>query len=166
MTLAANLFFDILLSIKGAPADGKAVPPPAGPPSPCRAAAADKSLFKRTDAFNSNSGIKMSEFILTATDANFKETVSAADKPVFVDFWAPWCGPCRMLAPSLDAAAEQYNGRAVIAKYNVDENSQVATENNIRGIPTLLVYKNGEIVGQHTGAMGKSELMAFIEQYL
>lgn len=109
----------------------------------------------------------MSEFILTATDANFQDTVkNVTDKPVFVDFWAPWCGPCRMLAPSLDAAAEQFNGRAVIAKYNVDENSAIATENNIRGIPTVLVYKNGEVVGQHTGAMCKSELMSFIEQYL
>ena len=107
----------------------------------------------------------MSE-IIHVTDENFEEVVSQPNVTVLVDFWAPWCGPCRMLAPSLDAAAEQYNGRAVIAKYNVDENSQVATENNIRGIPTLLVYKNGEIVGQHTGAMGKSELMAFIEQYL
>ena len=96
----------------------------------------------------------MSEFILTATDANFQDTVkNVTDKPVFVDFWAPWCGPCRMLAPSLDAAAEQFNGPAVIAKYNVDETSAIATENNIRGIPTVLVYKNGEVVGQHTGAL-------------
>ena len=69
----------------------------------------------------------------------------------------PYAGP---------VAAEQFNGRAVIAKDNVDENSAIATENNIRGIPTVLVYKNGEVVGQHTGAMGKSELMSFIEQYL
>ena len=109
----------------------------------------------------------MSEKIVHITDADFQSTLEGAgDKPVFVDFWAPWCGPCRMLAPSLDAAAEQFNGRAVIAKYNVDENSAIATENNIRGIPTVLVYKNGEVVGQHTGAMGKSELMSFIEQYL
>ena len=100
------------------------------------------------------------------TDATFESVVIKSSIPVLVDFWAPWCGPCRMLAPSLDAAAEQFNGRAVIAKYNVDENSAIATENNIRGIPTVLVYKNGEVVGQHTGAMGKSELMSFIEQYL
>lgn len=109
----------------------------------------------------------MSDFIITATDANFEETVkNVSDKPVFVDFWAPWCGPCRMLAPSLDAAAEQFNGRAVIAKYNVDENTQVATDNGIRGIPTILVYKNGKLVGQHTGAMSRSELIAFIEHHL
>ena len=109
----------------------------------------------------------MSEFILTATDANFQDTVkNVTDKPVFVDFWAPWCGPCRMLAPSLDAAAEQFNGRAVIAKYNVDENSAIATENNIRGIPTVLVYKNGEVVGQHTGAMGRGEVLSCCELYL
>lgn len=109
----------------------------------------------------------MSENILNITDASFDADVkSVADKPVFVDFWAPWCGPCRMLAPSLEAAAENYGDRAVICKYNVDENSEVATANNIRGIPTIIVYKNGEIVGQHTGAMGKSELNAFIEKFI
>lgn len=109
----------------------------------------------------------MSENIRNITDASFDADVKGvADKPVFVDFWAPWCGPCRMLAPSLEAAADAYGDRAVICKYNVDENSTVATENNIRGIPTILVYKNGEIIGQHTGAMGKSELNAFIEKYL
>ncbi len=109
----------------------------------------------------------MSENIVNVTDASFATDVKAvADLPVFVDFWAPWCGPCRMLAPSLEKAADEYAGKAVICKYNVDENNAVATENNIRGIPTILVYKNGEIVGQHTGAMGKSELMAFIDQYI
>ena len=107
----------------------------------------------------------MSE-IIHITDSTFPEQVAASELPVFVDFWAPWCGPCRMLAPRLEAAAEKFDGRAVIAKYNVDENSAIATENNIRGIPTVLVYKNGEVVGQHTGAMGKSELMSFIEQNL
>ncbi len=109
----------------------------------------------------------MSENITAVTDATFQSAVKdIADKPVFVDFWAPWCGPCRMLAPALDSAAETYAGRAVICKYNVDENTQIAAENGIRGIPTVLVYKNGEVVGQHTGAMGRSELNAFIEQYL
>ncbi len=109
----------------------------------------------------------MSENIIAVNDANFQNSVKdVADKPVIVDFWAPWCGPCRMLAPHLEAAAETYAGRAVIAKYNVDESQDVANENGIRGIPTLLVYKNGVVVGQHTGAMGRSDLIAFIEQFV
>lgn len=109
----------------------------------------------------------MSENIVNVTDTTYAtEVLGVKDKPVFVDFWAPWCGPCRMLAPSLEAAAETYAGRAVICKYNVDENTEQAAVNNIRGIPTILVYKNGELVGQHTGAMGRSEVMSFVEQYL
>lgn len=108
----------------------------------------------------------MSDNIRMVNDANFTDEVkSVADLPVFVDFWAPWCGPCRMLAPLLDQAAQAYEGKAVIAKYNVDESSDIANENGIRGIPTILVYKNGEVVGQHTGAMNKAQLDAFIEQY-
>ncbi len=109
----------------------------------------------------------MSEKIVNITDATFQSTVDGAgDKPVFVDFWAPWCGPCRMLAPSLEAAADAYDGRAVICKYNVDENSAVASANGIRGIPTILVFKSGSLVDQHVGAMGRSELNAFIEKFL
>ena len=99
----------------------------------------------------------MSENIRVVNDSNFDaEVKQVADKPVFVDFWAPWCAPCRMLGPLLEEAADTYAGKVVVAKYNVDESNQVATENGIRGIPTILVYKNGEIIGQHT---------AFIEQY-
>ena len=110
----------------------------------------------------------MSENILTLTDAGFEADVlkAPADKPVFVDFWAPWCGPCRMLAPHLEAAAAEYGDKIVVGKYNVDENTQVAADNGIRGIPTILVYKNGELIGEHTGAMARTELNAFIESYL
>ena len=109
----------------------------------------------------------MSEKIVHITDASFQSTLEeAGDKPVFVDFWAPWCGPCRMLAPSLDAAADAYDGKALICKYNVDENSSVASANGIRGIPPILVYKSGQLVDQHVGAMGRSELNAFIEKFI
>lgn len=109
----------------------------------------------------------MSEFILTATDANFQDTVkNVTDKPVFVDFWAPWCGPCRMLAPSLDAAAEQFNGRAVIAKYNVDETNELASEHNILGIPTILCFKKGVVVARRTGLCDQATLDAWIEENL
>lgn len=108
----------------------------------------------------------MSENIRVVNDSNFDaEVKQVADKPVFVDFWAPWCAPCRMLGPLLEEAADTYAGKVVVAKYNVDESNQVATENGIRGIPTILVYKNGEIIGQHTGALGRAKLTAFIEQY-
>ena len=108
----------------------------------------------------------MSENIRVVNDSNFDaEVKQVADKPVFVDFWAPWCAPCRMLGPLLEEAADTYAGKVVVAKYNVDESNQVATENGIRGIPTILVYKYGEIIGQHTGALGRAQLTAFIEQY-
>lgn len=108
----------------------------------------------------------MSENIRVVNDSNFDaEVKQVADKPVFVDFWAPWCAPCRMLGPLLEEAADTYAGKVVVAKYNVDESNQVATENGIRGIPTILVYKNGEIIGQHTGALRRAQLTAFIEQY-
>ena len=104
--------------------------------------------------------------IRNVNDSNFETEVKAvADKPVFVDFWAPSCGPCRMVAPLLEEAADTYDGKIVVAKYNVDESNGVAADNGIRGIPTILVYKNGEVVGQHVGALSRSQLSAFIEQY-
>ena len=108
----------------------------------------------------------MSDSIRMVNDSNFDQEVkSVAGTPVFVDFWAPWCGPCRMLAPHVEAAAETYAGRALFAKYNVDESSDVANENGIRGIPTVLVYKDGKVIDQRVGAMSRSQLAAFIEKH-
>lgn len=108
----------------------------------------------------------MSDTIRTVTDENFTEEVkNVAGKPVFVDFWATWCGPCRMLSPLIEQASVDYADKAVFAKYNVDESNAVASENGIRGIPTVLVYKDGKVVGQRVGAMSKSDLTAFIESF-
>ncbi len=107
----------------------------------------------------------MSE-ILHVTDENFEELVAKSEKTVFLDFWAPWCGPCRMLAPRIEQAAETFDGRAVIAKYNCDESSAVAADCNVRGIPTIIAFKAGKPVAQHTGACDQATLDAFIEENL
>ncbi len=90
------------------------------------------------------------------TDSNFKEKVLESDKPVLVDFWAPWCGPCLTLAPTLDEIQKEYEGKAVVGKVNVDENPDLSTEYNIRSIPTLLIFKDGKMIDRHIGASMKS----------
>lgn len=95
---------------------------------------------------------------LIATDSNFESEVLKSDKPVLVDFWAEWCGPCRMIAPMIEELANDYDGKAVIAKLNVDENPNVSMKFGIRSIPTLLVFKNGEVVDQVVGAVPKNVL--------
>lgn len=107
----------------------------------------------------------MSE-IIHVTDENFEEVVSQPNVTVLVDFWAPWCGPCRMLAPRLEQAAETFDGRVVIAKYNCDEASRFAGEYNVRGIPTVIAFKNGQYVGERTGLCDQETLNAFIEAHL
>ncbi len=102
--------------------------------------------------------------IIHLTDANYDAEV--AQGVVVVDFWAPWCGPCRALAPLLDAASEKFEGRLRIAKYNVDESQDKAGELGVRSIPTLAVYKDGELVHQHTGAMGAAALEDFLNQFV
>lgn len=103
---------------------------------------------------------------LEITDSNFDETVMKADKPVLVDFWAEWCGPCRMVGPIVDELAKDYEGKAIVGKVNVDENPEVASKFGIRSIPTLLVIKNGEVVDKQVGAAAKEALAGKLDAQL
>lgn len=94
---------------------------------------------------------------IVLTDSNFDETIKS-DKPVLVDFWAEWCGPCKMIGPAVEELAGDYEGKAVVGKLNVDENPQVTARFGVRSIPTLLVFKNGQIVDKQVGAVPKSVL--------
>ena len=100
------------------------------------------------------------------TDANFEEIVLKSDKPVLVDFWATWCGPCRMVGPIVDELAEDFEGKAIVGKVNVDDNSAVPSEYGIRNIPALLVFKNGEILDIVIGAVPKNVLAEKLEAQL
>ena len=99
----------------------------------------------------------------TVTDDTFEQEVLKSDVPVVVDFWAEWCGPCKMIGPALEELAEQYEGKVKIAKVNVDENPGTAAALGIRGIPALFLFKNGEIVSNKTGAAPKAALQGWIE---
>jgi thioredoxin 1 len=107
-----------------------------------------------------------SENTLTFTDASFDRDVLNADQPVLVDFWAEWCGPCRMMTPTIDALATEYAGKLKIGKLNVDENTGIAARYGIRGIPTLLLFKQGKVVEQRVGAMGKTDLQRLIDTHV
>ena len=107
----------------------------------------------------------MSE-VLHINDADFETAVVQSDIPVLVDFWAPWCGPCKMIAPILDEIAPEFPGKAKIVKINVDDNQLVAGQFGIRSIPTLLLFKNGQLVATQVGALPKNQLAAFINQHL
>src|ERR1700680_3367776 len=106
------------------------------------------------------------ENTLTFTDDSFDQDVLNSDVPVLVDFWAEWCGPCRMMTPTVDAIATDYLGRVKVGKVNVDENGGIAMRYNIRGIPSLLLFKGGQPVAQKVGAVGKSDLQKMIEPHL
>ncbi|MDT8405950.1 MAG: thioredoxin TrxA [Methylococcales bacterium] len=108
----------------------------------------------------------MSEAVRHISDSEFEAQVLQADVPVLVDYWAEWCGPCRMIAPVLDEIAKEYGDRLEVVKINVDENPQTPQNYGVRGIPTLMLFKNGEIEGTKVGALSKSQLTSFIDSYL
>lgn len=106
----------------------------------------------------------MNRHITHVTDDDFKQQVLESDIPVLVDFWAEWCAPCKMLAPLLEEIAPDYEDRIKIKKLNVDNNRKSAEQYNVRGIPTLIIYKNGNSEATHVGLLNRSQLVAFIDQ--
>jgi len=111
-------------------------------------------------------GEKMAHFAKEATDNNFQSDILDSDKPVLVDFWAEWCGPCRMIAPTVEAIAEEYNNKAGVYKMNVDENMSVPQQFGIRGIPTLILFKNGKEQERIVGAVTREAIAKVIDKYV
>ena len=105
----------------------------------------------------------MNEFIHHVSDDTFEPEVLKSQVPVLVDYWAEWCGPCKAIAPVLDEVAKEYSGKVKVAKVNVDENQEIPKKYGIRGIPTLMLFKNGNVEAQKVGALSKSQLTAFLD---
>lgn len=108
----------------------------------------------------------MSDLIHNVTDETFESEVLQASGPVLVDYWAEWCGPCKMIAPALEEVAEEYNGRLKVCKLNIDENDKTPPKFSIRGIPTLMLFKGGNVDATKVGALSKSQLTAFLDSNL
>ncbi|MEZ5450454.1 MAG: thioredoxin TrxA [Thiolinea sp.] len=106
----------------------------------------------------------MSDNILALSDDSFEQDVLKSNVPVLVDYWAEWCGPCKMIAPLLEGIADEYSGRVKIAKLNIDDNQLTPPKYGIRGIPTLMLFKDGEVKATKVGALSKSQLSAFLDQ--
>lgn len=113
-----------------------------------------------------NLEISMSDLIKHVTDATFEAEVLKAEGPVLVDYWAEWCGPCKMIAPVLDDIAATYEGKLTIAKLNIDENAETPGKHGVRGIPTLMLFKNGNVEATKVGALSKSQLAAFLDAHI
>lgn len=108
----------------------------------------------------------MSEHTVKVTDDSFEQEVLSADTPVLVDYWAEWCGPCKMIAPVLDELADEYDGKLKVAKLNIDENPNTPPKYGIRGIPTLMLFKNGEIEDTKVGSLSKTQLAEFLNSHI
>jgi len=104
--------------------------------------------------------------VVTLTDDNFEEEVTFSEEPVLVDYWAAWCGPCKMVGPIVEEIASEYSGRLKVGKLDVDNNQASAAEQNVMSIPTLLIFKEGQVVAQQVGALTKTQLTEFIEPHL